>query len=221
MDRAIAFTDPENRPTSLNKVRALIKENGYPKDFVEKIIRKRVHRFYNSNTKSNENDGKRYVSTPYIPGLSERLKKTLRNHDIILSTKTTNKVNNAFTRTKYKVSNQDKSKLVYKVKCLGCVGTYIGDTKQKTKNRIYRHDLDIKNKKKEGASMLTQHAISTGHKFDTENVEILEHAANYWSRKRAEAIHILKDQNAVNFKRDSNGIHSSYINIFTKHPNTK
>lgn len=46
-DRAVTFTNPMDRPQSLNNVRNLLKDNGYPKDFVEKIIEQRVDRFYN------------------------------------------------------------------------------------------------------------------------------------------------------------------------------
>lgn len=117
IDRAITFTNPIDRPDRLKKVRELMRENGYPSDFVEELIKNRVHRFYNNNSKKEKKDDQRYVSAPYIPGLSERIKKTLKRHDIILSTKTIYKVNNVFTRTKYKISTQDKSKVVYRAKC--------------------------------------------------------------------------------------------------------
>lgn len=222
IDRAVAFTNPKDRPDRLRKVRELLKENGYPNDFVEEIIKNRVHRFYNNDKSDREReDGQRYVSAPYIPGLSERIKKTLRKHAIMLSTKTINKVNNVFTRTKYKISTPNKSKVVYKASCLNCPGKYIGNTKQRISKRMYRHDLDYRNKKVEGSSMLTQHALANNHKFDTDNVEILEHADNYWSRLTAESIHILKEPNAVNYRMDSNRIHASYVNIFKKHPNTR
>lgn len=74
VDRAIAFTNPKDRPERLIKVRELMKENGYPKYFVEEMIRNRVHRFYNNITsKKSKIDGQRYVSAPCIPELSERI----------------------------------------------------------------------------------------------------------------------------------------------------
>ncbi len=222
IDRAVTFTNPVDRPAKLDKVRKLLSENGYPKDFVEENIKNRVHRFYNNDkSKREKKDGQRFVSAPYIPGLSERIKKTLKKHDITLSTKTINKVNNVFTRTKYKIATKNKSKVVYRAKCLNCPARYIGNTKQKVGNRMYRHDLDYRNKKMDGSSMLTQHAIANNHKFDTDNVEIMEQVDNYWARIRAEAIHILKEPNAVNHRKDCNNIHASYVNVFQMHPNTK
>lgn len=222
IDRAVAFTNPTDRPARLNKVRQLLGENGYPRDFVEEIIKNRVHRFYNNDkSKMEKEENQRSVSAPYVPGLSERIKKTLKKHDIILSTKTINKVNNVFTRTKYRVSTQNKSKVVYRAKCLNCPGKYIGNTKQRLSNRMYRHDIDYRNGNMDGSSMLTQHALINNHKFDTENVEIIEHADKYWSRLTAEAIHILKEPNAVNHRKDCNNIHASYVNIFKNHPDTR
>lgn len=222
IDRAVTFTNPLNRPEMLNKVRKMLSENGYPKEFIEENIKNRVHRFYNNDSSKVESiDKQKYVSAPYIPGLSERIKKSLKKHNITLSTKTINKVDHVFTRTKYKIATENKSKIVYKAKCLNCPGKYVGQTKQKLGNRTYRHDLDYRNMKMEGSSMLTQHALANNHKFDMDNVEIIEHVNNYWSRLTAEAIHILKEPNAVNLRKDCNNIHASYVNIFRKHPNTK
>ncbi len=184
IDRAVAFTNPNDRPERLRKVRELMKDNGYPNDFVEGLITTRVHRFYNSVTmKTQKPENQRYVSAPYVPGLSERIKKSLKKYDILLSTKTINKVNNVFTRTKYKIATPNKSKVVYRVKCQDCHGTYVGNTKQRTSKRMYQHELDIKNKKKEKSSMLTQHALANNHKFNTDKLEILEHVDKYWARQ--------------------------------------
>lgn len=46
-DRAINFTNPKDRPQSIETVKRLLDDNGYPKDFVNKIVRERVERFYN------------------------------------------------------------------------------------------------------------------------------------------------------------------------------
>lgn len=208
IDRAVAFTNPNDRPDRLKRVRELLRENGYPKDIVEELIKDRVHRWYNNVSSKNEkNECQRYVSAPYVPELSERIKKSLKKHDIILSTRTINKVNNVFSRTNYKIATPNKSKVVYRAKCLNCPGKYIGSTKQRTGNRMYKHDLDYRNEKMDGSSMLTQQALVNNHKFDTDNIEILERADKYWSRLTAEAIHILKEPDAVNHRKDSNNIH--------------
>ncbi|XP_037024176.1 uncharacterized protein LOC119066056 [Bradysia coprophila] len=98
-DRAIAFTNPVDRPKSLLKVNELLAENGYPKPFVSKIIKNRVERFYNGKPNI-EKPKQRFIASPYVPGLSERLKKVLSQYDLTLSCKTTNKIGDLYTRMK-------------------------------------------------------------------------------------------------------------------------
>lgn len=84
-DRAIAFTNPTDRPKSINKVKELLAENGYPQQFVSRIIEQRVHSFYNGKECQEKMPEQRFISAPYIPGLSERLKKSLNKFNLTLS----------------------------------------------------------------------------------------------------------------------------------------
>ena len=121
-DRAIAFTNPHDRPKSIEKVKEILAGNGYPNDFISKVIRNRVDKFYNNRT-IRDPDPKRYIAAPYIPGLSERLKKSLNDHGLTLSCKTKNKIGNLYSRTKYTIPKEQKSKVVYEVKCSECSET--------------------------------------------------------------------------------------------------
>jgi hypothetical protein len=90
VDRAITFTNPEQRPESLKCVRNLMKENGYPTEFTESIIKERVDNFYNHNSKKSKNEIKMYIAAPYVHRLSDMLKKSLSKHSLGLSCKATN-----------------------------------------------------------------------------------------------------------------------------------
>lgn len=122
-DRAIALTNPDDRSEKLQKVRNLLSNNGYPAPFVANVIQKRVDRNYNGPN-AKETKVAKYNPTPYIPGLSEKLKKTLNGYDLTLSCKATNKIGNVYTRTKYKIPKDHKSKVVYMVTCSTCNVTY-------------------------------------------------------------------------------------------------
>lgn len=98
-DRAIRFTNPKDRPTSLTKVRDMMKGNGYPDEFVSNIIKKRVDRLNNGKQRK-ETNKKRFIPTTYIPGLSDRLKKTLNEYDRNISCKATNTIGNIYSRMK-------------------------------------------------------------------------------------------------------------------------
>lgn len=136
-----------------------------------------------------------------MPALSERLAKSVKKYDLHLACKTGNNVKQVMTKTKYTVPVANRSKLVYKVKCKNCDCVYIGETKQRLCDRCYRHELNIRNKKTVGSSMLSQHAINENHEFDFSKIKIVQRAPKYHSRKAAEAMHIIKNPTAVNYMK--------------------
>lgn len=102
----------------MDKVRRLMKGNGYP-DFVSNKIKNRVNRFYNGKNLK-ETEKKRFIPTPYVAGLSERLKKSLYKYDLTVSCKSKNSVGNIYSRMKYTVPKQNKSKAICSVECEQC-----------------------------------------------------------------------------------------------------
>lgn len=205
--------NPIDRPKSLRKVKDLLAGNGYPESFVSNIIENRVDRFYNQDNNKREDKDRRFIAAPYIPGLSERLRKSLNCHNLTLSCKTTNKIGNIYTRTKYKIPREQKSKVVYQIKCQDCNAIYIGITKQKLKDRMAKHRSDVHLQKLEGTTGLTIHAVQKSHNFDFENVSILEQIPDYWQRLIAEKMYIHRSKNTVNTQIDKDGLHASYVNL--------
>lgn len=90
-DRAIALTNPKD----LKRVKELLEGNGYPKSFVSNIVKNRVDKYYNNGGEKREQKN-RFISAPYVPGLSERLKKSLNGYNLTLSCKTQNKIGNIY-----------------------------------------------------------------------------------------------------------------------------
>lgn len=216
MDRAITFTNPNERPQSIETVRILLQENGYPKEFVNEIVKDRVDKFYNGKNNNQPPKKLRYIATPYVPGLSERINKTLREYDMSLGCKSDNNVGNMFTRTKCPVPQSMKSKVVYRVDCLNCNGKYPGQTKQRVVNRMAKHKSDIKLKKRTETTGLTIHTLERKHQFNFDNIKILDHIPNYHQRNIAEKMHICNTKDTVNLLSDTNGLHESYVTFFKK-----
>lgn len=222
VDRAITFTNPEQRPDSLSRVRTLMKDNGYPPVFTEKIIKQRVDNFYNNNANKSKNDIKYYISAPYIPGLSDRLKKSLAKHGLGLSCKATNTVGNLYTKTKYTVPFEKRSKVTYEIPCKNCPETYNGESKQKMHERRGQHKRDVKNKKIEEGTALSQHATNTGHEIDFDKMKITNYMPKYWPRRAAESLQIMKCPMSMNKKDTGKTTHLKiYNNIFKNHPKTR
>ncbi|XP_037041511.1 uncharacterized protein LOC119078142 [Bradysia coprophila] len=218
-DRAIALTNPNDRPKSLKRVKDLLSGNGYPDKFVSNVIKNRVDKFYN-NTKTKKDQNNRFIAAPYIPGLSEKLKKSLNQHNLTLSCKTTNRIGNIYSKTKYTVPKEEKSKVIYQVKCRDCNAIYIGITKQKLKDRMSKHRSDVHLKKTTNTTGLTLHAVNESHTFNFNDVKILEQIPNYFQRIIAEKMFIHKASNTVNTQVDKSGLHASYINLMKLHNST-
>lgn len=134
-----------------------------------------------------------------------------------LGCKTENNIGNVlFSKTKCPVPLKNKSKVIYKLYCLNCNATYPGQTKQEIGNRMSKHKSDIKLGKLIETTGLTIHAVKEKHQFDFDNIKILDHIPNYHQRNIAEKMHICNTKNTVNLLSDTNGLHESYANLFTK-----
>lgn len=197
-------------------MRKLLNENGYPEKFVAEVVKDRVNKFYNGNNNRINETKPRYIATPYVPGLSERINKTMREYNMALGCKTVNSIGNLYSKTKYPMPKDMKSKIVYRIDCLDCPGKYPGSTKQKLVNRTAKHKSDIKLKKKTETTGLTIHALRNNHNFDFKNITILDQIPNYHQRAIAEKMHICNTKNTVNLLSDTNGLHESYVNLFRK-----
>ena len=79
----------------------------------------------NSNQSNNNTDKKnlRYISFPYIKGLSEYIKKILSVPNIQATFKPTNSLSFLFSKLKDRDPLLNQNNLVYKIDCLNCDGT--------------------------------------------------------------------------------------------------
>ena len=69
---------------------------------------------------------------------------------------------NDFTGKKDKVDSTEKKGVVYRLNCAECDVTYIGQTGQCLKSRMYRHMLALKNKDVDHYP-LVEHVEKSGH----------------------------------------------------------
>ena len=75
------------------------------------------------------------VILPFISGITERLKRLSKNHQIKVATKPLRTVENMLPSLKDKINKFDQRGVVYKIPCLDCTGVYIGETGRLFKTR--------------------------------------------------------------------------------------
>jgi len=105
-----------------------------------------------------------------------------------------------------------QSNVVYKICCLHCDATYVGQTRRLLKTRIEEHRSHIRRNTSQ-SSIITEHRVKFGHVFDWDNVEILDKEPHYNKRLVSEMIYIKKQTNSLNLQLDTKRLNSFYFNI--------
>ncbi|CAF0999626.1 unnamed protein product [Brachionus calyciflorus] len=179
--------------------------NQFPQDIIEEEFK----RFEIKKPKQLENiegsiEVKRYIVLPYSNNKCEyfarRLKKlvvsnfTLVNFNVAYQTPKTISIHFPFKDNIKK--NEDKSLVVYNIKCKNCEANYIGKCKRILSYRISEH-------KKSSESSCCQHESSTGHTMDYDNIEIIDKAGTDMKLRIKELLHILKRKPSLNKQLNS------------------
>ena len=209
-DRAIALSSPQFRPQAIQKAKECLKLNNFPHPSITNIFKKRTYKFYNLNS-ANLNSTKtktRYIPIPYTPTLSENISKILKKHEFTSAHTNHHNLKHLYTKLKSKTPTLDNTHIVYKISCNNCPATYIGQTKQHLKDRLYQHEHYKTNK-----TAVTKHNEQTGHKFNFTDPKILAKETRLKPRLILETINIKKEKHAINDQLDSTNLSDIYNTI--------
>lgn len=211
IDRAIKLTSPVYREETIHKAQKLLIENNYPTKLINKIVRKRIHAFYNtlSHSKTRGQEPPIFFSLPYVSGLSEKIGKIFKYHNIKTTFKSQNHVKKFFSKLKSQTPKMKQTHLVYKIPCLDCNSFYIGQTIQHLGERIKAHKYA-----KSASTALTKHKEETGHNFNFPETSILVSEKNTFKRSILEMIHINLEKNSINNKSEINNLSKIYQTLF-------
>jgi len=146
------------------------------------------------------------IAPKFIP-LSHHLNKNLAF--LIL-----NKLNRFIKVHKDPLPNEQKTNVVYRINCLDCNASYVGQTKRQLITRIKEHRSNLDNPSA-NLTVVSEHRL-TGHEFDWNNVSILDNEPHYTKRLVSEMLHIKHQSNSINIKEDTDLLDSSYFPILKK-----
>lgn len=185
-----------------------LQDNNYPKKLINAIFSQ--NRAHTRTITNREENNVQYFKIPFIKNLSHEIKNVLGDEHNRIVFYNTKSLGQLFNRSKDKCPKALKSNVIYKITC-ECGQHYIGQTKQWLKSRMYSHQYDITKKKTNTA--LAMHASNTTHKFDFEDVKILDTESNLGKRLLLEMIHINCTENCVNQRKDIEGLSNIYGNL--------
>lgn len=200
--------DAQFKTSEFNAINQSLQLNGYPVNRINKIKRQTIKPRTDQNQTSNNNDIK-FISAPYIKGVSERASRILRKHNIKLAHKPTNTLKTNLCKMKDARSSEEKAGVIYKMPCRDCEVCYIGETGRALRERLKEHEKDVI--KKNIKSNVYHHVRDTDHLFDFKNTKLLDTEPQKYKRLHLESIYTLKNPTAINRSIETSEIYLPII----------
>ena len=155
------------------------------------------------------------VVIPYIKGVTEKLQRVYKKHNIATSVKPQRTIRNILVHPKDKIGKDKKTGVVYRIKCKICSDCYIGETGRQLNTRVKEHHTELENlpsinqtrsQHKESVttrhkSAISDHACQQNHVIGWDNIDIIDREENHWHRQIRESIAI-KQHRGTTMNRD-------------------
>ena len=135
VDSAILLSNKIYHGDNLNIIKEYFILNNYPTKFIDKYIKKRTIEIYNkNNTTLNKMNSvletKKIISIPFYEKISENVKRIISKHNINIIFRVDSKLNKIIKLGKDVLEKSEMSNVVYKLECISCDQTYVGQTKR-------------------------------------------------------------------------------------------
>ena len=172
-------------------------ENRYPRRFIYQSASTPPPREAIAGGSENP---KATVCLPYIRGVSEQLRRVLKDLQIRTVMRPHQTLRQRLVHLKDPLPDMERSNMVYRIPSAECPATYIGETKRKLCKRIEEHKRALR-MCDFNASAVAEHAWNAGHHADWSGVTILDLDQNLHHRLTLEACHIRMQPSPVNRDR--------------------
>jgi hypothetical protein len=211
--RAMTLCSAKFVKKNVGIARNILKENSYNSMTINRLIGK-IHskrQQQQQQQQEQQQEQQHYKSLTYVKQLSERIVNVVKNVDnnIKIALKVNKNYKTIKSVTKDQVPLMDQSNVVYNIPCTDCDLSYIGQTSQYLKNRIYQH----KNGSRRTAVYIHQEEPPR-HKLDFDDVQILQRQKHTFKREFLEMLHI-NNNNTINIKTDTASISNTYKPLLT------
>ena len=135
---------------------------------------------------------KQYVSLPFLPQLSNKLRKVFKKSGYTVSFESPSNIKDTLTNSNKDRLPKNSFPGVYMVSC-ECSAKYVGQTKNSIKKRCKQHEKNVFLGQNED-SAIAAHANNNNHKIIWENTKTLARESNYTKRCIREALEIKKNK---------------------------
>ena len=209
-ERASITTDPGDRAAEERHIRQALAACQYPPWAIQKgalqVKEKEKQRTKRKKQTTQTSENRGMVTLPYIRGVTERIQRTMRKHNIQTPIKPHTKLRQLLVHPKDKIDQQNKCNVIYEIPCRSCNKTYIGETgrtfntrknehkKECEKETEQRHTRAIKKKATQEnlKSAITDHCRRENHVMDWDKAKVIQQENNRYHRWIKESMEIRK-----------------------------
>nr|VZI38833.1 unnamed protein product [Spirometra erinaceieuropaei] len=170
-------SEPEDNIAEVQYLRRVFKANGYPRNFVNRCIRKMDER-------PNRTDTKVWRALPYVKNVSEAVGRLLAPLGVGVSRRPEATIRRLIMKPKYPLPRQETAVVVYRIWCSCGQSNYVGETGRQLRTRMAEHAAVVR--RNGASSQVAAHSTGSGHTFKFVEAEILARGDNRVSRELLE-----------------------------------
>ncbi|BHF60103.1 hypothetical protein SprV_0100306400 [Sparganum proliferum] len=162
-------SEPEDKIAELQYLRRVFKANGYPRNFVNRCIRKRDERPNRTATKV-------WRALPYVMNVSEAVGRLLAPLGVGIAHRPEATIRRLVMKPKDPLPRQETSGVVYRIWCSCGESNYVGETGRQLRTRMAEHAAAVR--RNDARSQVAAHSTRPGHTFKFDEAEILARGDN-------------------------------------------
>jgi len=219
VDRTILLSHPTFQEKNLKAIINTLLENCFPLPFIFATINTRIKTLANRTNRDTKNtkilpqiNEKKFFTIPYIKSISESFPPIIKKYGFNIAYSVLNTLNKYIKRHKDKIDPTTQNEVVYKIDCIDCKSSYVGQTKRQFKTRIKEHRSDI-NKKNGDLSVISNHRLEYDHEMNWDNAVVLDIESSYTKRIVSEMVHIKRQGKGLNKQSDTDLLPEVYLPI--------
>ncbi|BHF66859.1 hypothetical protein SprV_0200988200 [Sparganum proliferum] len=170
--------EPEDKVAESQYLRRVFRENAYPRNFVNRCMRKRDER-------QNRADPKFWRAIPYIKAVSEAVGRLLAPLELGVAPRLEATIRSQVMKPKDSLPRQETSGVVYRIWCSYGQSSYVGETGRLARTRFAEHTAAVQ--RNDANYQVAAHSTRSGHTFKFHEAEIHARGDNHGSRELLES----------------------------------
>nr|VZI24562.1 unnamed protein product [Spirometra erinaceieuropaei] len=171
-------SEPEDKITELQYLRWVFKANSYPRNSVDRCIRKRDER-------PNRMDTKSWRALPYVKNVSEAVGRPLAPLGVTVTHRPEAAIRRLIMKPKDPLPRLETFGVVYRIWRSCGQSNYVGETGRQLRTRMPEHAAAVR--RNNASSQVAAHSTRSGHTFIFDEGEILARGDNRVSRELLES----------------------------------